>query len=348
MTRTDADSRSHPDASARCTGDADHAAAPAAVAVIVVSYNTRELTLACLRSLHEQTRVTEVEVLVVDNASTDGSAEAIGAQFPQVRLFALEDNLGFAGANNYAAQRTAAPYLLLLNPDTVVLDGAVDRLVAFAAAQPGAGIWGGRTLFADGSLNPTSCWRRPTPWSAFCQGVGLAAVFRGWRMFDREAMGEWARDSVREVDIVTGCFFLIRRELWDRLGGFDPAFFMYGEEADLCLRARRLGATPMMTPDATITHYGGASERVRADKMVRLFVAKSQLFARHWGAGVAWFGRRTLDLWALTRLTALTVLGLVQPHRREQAATWRAVWARRRAWREVKAPGKPAGETATA
>src|SRR5690606_35725860 len=117
----------------------------------------------------------------------------------------------------------------------------------------------------------------------FCVATGLSSLFRGSSLFNPEGYGGWKRDTVREVDIVSGCFFLIRRELWERLGGFDPAFFMYGEEADLCLRARKLGARPMVTPEATIVHYGGASERVRADKMVRLLQAKALLIRRHWG-----------------------------------------------------------------
>src|SRR5690606_2943956 len=118
-----------------------------------------------------------------------------------------------------------------------------------------------------GSLNPTSCWGRSTPWSEFCHAVGLSAAFRGSRLLNPEGLGSWRRDSVREVDIVTGCFLLLPRALWERLGGFHPDFFMYGEEADLCLRARRLGVRPIITPEATIVHYGGRSENKRIQKM---------------------------------------------------------------------------------
>jgi hypothetical protein len=142
-----------------------------AVSVLVVSYNTRAMTLDCLRSLAAETRVPH-EVIVVDNASTDGSAGAIAAEFPGVRLMAETVNHGFAGANNLAAARARGDYLLLLNPDTVVLDGAVDRLLAFARRRPEAGIWGGRTLYGDGRLNPASCWRRMTPWNLFCRASG--------------------------------------------------------------------------------------------------------------------------------------------------------------------------------
>lgn len=307
------------------------------VSVIIVSYNTKALTLECLRSVRLQTRAMNFELLVVDNASTDGSAGAIVQEQPDVRLFALNENLGFAAANNLAAGEANGEWLLLLNPDTVVLDGAIDKLMAFAkaaeAAYPDAGIFGGRTLFADGTLNPTSCWAAPTLWSMFCIGTGLTSLFRGSRLFNPESMPRWKRDSVREVDIVTGCFLLLRRSLWKRLGGFDPAFFIYGEEADLCLRARKLGVRCLIYPDATIIHYGGASERVRSGKMVRLFKAKAQLFQKHWSPVQARILITMLDLWAATRYSGFSILGWFAVRFRPSAATWREVWENRREWR---------------
>lgn len=307
------------------------------LSVIVVSYNTRELTLACLRSLYAETRATDFELLVVDNASPDESAAAIQREFPQARVFAQRENLGFAGGNNCAAQHARGEWLLLLNPDTVVLNGAIDRLVTFALAHRDAQIFGGRTLFGDESLNPSSCWGAPTPWSVFSTASGLARVFRSAPWAQPEELRGWERDSVRDVDIVSGCFFLLPRRLWNELGGFDPAFFMYGEEADLCLRAKQRGVRCRICPDATIVHYGGASERVRADKMVRLFKAKAGLFARHWSPGAAWFGRRMLDLWALTRRVGLGATAMIRPRQRDAARTWREIWKRRTEWHDVSA-----------
>jgi GT2 family glycosyltransferase len=302
--------------------------------VIVVSYNTRAMTLDCLRSLAAETQVPH-ETIVVDNASTDGSAEAIAAEFPGIRLMAETANHGFAGANNRAAAQARGDYLLLLNPDTVVLDGAVDRLLAFARSRPEAGIWGGRTLYGDGRLNPASCWRRMTPWNLFCRASGLTGLLPRSALFNPEAYGGWDRGSERAVDIVTGCFLLIRRELWQRLGGFDPAFFMYGEEADLCLRARALGAAPRVTPEATIVHHGGASERVRADKMVRLLTAKAELIERHLPAWQRPLARPLLRLWPLSRRIATGALaaatGRAALH--ESAANWAEIWRRRAEWR---------------
>ena len=284
--------------------------------IIVVSYNTREMTLACLRSVRDQTR-TPHEVIVVDNASSDGSAAAIAAEFPDMRLIAETENHGFARANNLAAGRARGEYLLLLNPDTVVLDGAVDTLLAFAGANPEAKIWGGRTLNADRSLNPTCCWGRMTLWNVFCRTVGLSGIFPRSAVFNAEAYGGWDRDSVRPVDIVTGCFLMIGRDFWTELGGFDATYFMYGEEADLCLRAARLGARPRFTPDAEIVHYDGASETVRADRMVRILRAKAQVIRDHFPGVQRPLGLLIFRLWPFSRWLAASA---VRPG--EQARIW--------------------------
>lgn len=303
------------------------------LSIIVISYNTREMTLACLRSVYEQTKGISFELIVVDNDSSDGSASAIAENFPQLHLIRSSENLGFAAANNLAALEATGEYLLLLNPDTVVLDGAIQKLLVFARNHPEHGIYGGKTLFADGSLNHASCWQRPTPWSVSCYGIGLTSIFRRSNWFDPEAYGSWQRDAVREVDIVSGCFFLIRKSLWEKLGGFDPVFFMYAEEADLCLRAQKLGAKPIITPEAVIIHYGGASEKIRADKAVRLFKAKSQLIRRHWRPGLASFGVGMYQLAIFLR--ALVCKGLAASgweKFRESSTCWNEVWARRAEW----------------
>ncbi|MGF1649781.1 MAG: glycosyltransferase family 2 protein [Hyphomicrobiaceae bacterium] len=304
------------------------------VSVLIVSYNTKELTLDCLRSVVRETQRLSYEVIVVDNASSDGSADAIAAEFPGVALIRSEQNLGFAAANNKAAQVARGAFLLLLNPDTVALDRAIERLVLFARCTPQARIWGGRTLYGDGTLNPSSCWQRMSPWNLLCRATGLTGLFRQSEVFNAEAYGGWRRDTVRHVDIVSGCFLLIERRFWNDLGGFDAAFFMYGEEADLCLRAIKLGAEPLMTPEATIIHHGGASERVRADKMVRLLAAKSLLIDRHFPAGQVGLGQGLLAAWPLTRTLALTVAAALTGSRKmsESASIWQSVWLRRAEW----------------
>jgi GT2 family glycosyltransferase len=304
------------------------------VSVLVVSYNTRELTLAALTSVARETSVPH-EVIVVDNASSDGSAAAIASHPSAPRLVALDENNGFARANNLAAEQATGELLLLLNPDTLVLDGAIDRLVAFAWSEPHAMIWGGRTLFADGRLNPASCWARMTLWSLFCRASGLAALAPGSERLNGEAYGAWQRDRIREVDIVSGCFLLVPRWIWQALDGFDPLFFMYGEEADLCLRARALGARPAITPDATIVHIGGASEPARAGKMVKLLAAKATLIERHFAPRERPLALALLALWPLTRCLATTCLAAITGSARYATAAqaWREIWSRRDEWR---------------
>jgi GT2 family glycosyltransferase len=305
------------------------------VSIIVVSYNTRALTIACLDSILRESRDIRHEVIVVDNGSSDGSAKAIATHPTRARLIELASNIGFARANNLAVGHARGEYVLLLNPDTVVLDRAIERLVAFARANPQAGIWGGRTLFADGRLNPSSCWSRMTPWNLLCRAAGLTSLFPMSGLFNGEAYGGWARDTAREVDIVSGCFFLISRNFWKRLGGFDPLYFIYGEDADLCLRARRLGARPRLAPEAVIIHHGAASERTRAAKMVKLLTAKASLIKRHWRPALQPLGLGLLAAWPLTRWIGLDLAARLTGSRRhgEAAATWREIWSARGHWR---------------
>ena len=300
-----------------------------------MSYNTRDYTLGCLRSVYEQTRDLDFEVIVVDNASHDGSAEAIAAQFPQVRLFPLDENLGFGRANNVAAREARGKALLLLNPDTVVLDGAIQQLHRFASARPHEVVVGGRTFFADGALNPGSCWGELTLRSLFCMATGLAQLFPRSLLFNPHALGDWQRDTVREVGVIAGCLLWIRRELWDRLEGFDPDFFMYAEDADLCMRARAAGARCVICPDARIIHYAGASEKVRADKMVRLFRARAQLMRKHWWRPRARLGVALLSFWALLRRAAFGIARWLHPRFRTGYATWSQIWSERSAWQGV-------------
>ncbi|MGE0054041.1 MAG: glycosyltransferase family 2 protein [Hyphomicrobium sp.] len=305
------------------------------LSIIVVSYNTRALTEAALTSVLAQTKSVRYEVICVDNASSDGSADMIEFHPINADLIRLSENIGFAQANTLAARRAKGRYILLLNPDTVVLDRAIDKLVDFARTYPTARIWGGRTLFADGRLNPSSCWKRMTPWNLFCRASGLTAILSRFEAFNGESYGRWPRHHVREVDIVSGCFFLIERELWAGLGGFDPIFFMYGEEADLCLRAKAFLAQPLVTPGATIIHHGGASETARADKMVRLLAAKATLINRHWSRAMAPVGRALLAAWPASRAIATTAIASLTGSASAKMAShaWREIWTRRAEWR---------------
>lgn len=302
------------------------------LSIVVVSYNTKEMTVACLKSIFEQTNGLSFEVVVLDNDSKDDSAQEIAREFPQVKLLALKENLGFAGGNNLAAEEASGEYLLLINPDTIVLNGAIQKLVRFAEENPAAGIWGGRTLFADKTLNPASCWRKPELWEIFCRSFMLTSFFPNSWVFNTGSYGGWDRSTARRVDIVSGCFFLLKRELWEKLGGFSPEFFMYGEEADFCLRARQFGAQPMVTPEATIIHHGGASEKILADKMVKLLKAKRLLMKNHWSAHSYAVGKLIFQMYPFNRLLVSKTLGPFGENFRKNSDVWRELWRRRREW----------------
>ena len=312
--------------------DPDRGAAPV-VSILVISYNTRAMTLDCLASVVEETTVPH-EVIVVDNDSPDGSAASIAEAFPHLHLIASKENYGFAKGNNVAAGHARGKYILLLNPDTVVLDHAIDRIVAFAERTPEAKIWGGRTLHGDRSLNPGSVFGQVTLWALFCRASGLAVLFPRSSLFNSEDLGGWDRSDEREVPIVQGSFLLITRDLWETLGGFDLTYVMYGEEQDLCLRARRdHGARPRMTPEAEIIHFHGASSR-RASREIMTLKGKATIVRRFLPRWQQPLGLWLLRIWPWSRMVSGKTLSRVTGRPRfAEAELWGEVWRARADWR---------------
>ena len=251
------------------------------LSIVLVSYNTAKLITTALESVYDQTKITSFEIIVVDNASQDDSLKVIAAQFPQVKLIDSGANLGFAGGVQMGVKHSQGKYLLLLNPDTKILEGAIDKLMAFAKQQPNNGIWSGVTLNNDLSLNTQHAWSKPSISNLLFSATGLSKVFSATCLFNQANYGCWKRDSVKTVDIVSGCFFLTTRELWDDIGGLDAQFFMYAEEADFCLKAAQLGYQPIVTPNARIIHHGGASHARFSGKMIKLMKGKIELTYRH-------------------------------------------------------------------
>ena len=314
---------------------ADTGTAPV-VSIIIVSWNTREMTLEAIRSCIAETRETPYELIVVDNASSDGSAEAIAAEFPDLDLFMAEtENHGFAKANNLAALHAKGEYLLLLNPDTVTLDGAIDKLVAFAGTHPNAGIWGGKTYFGDKTtLNTTSIFKEITLWSLMAQALGLSGLLRRIPGMAPEAYTPDQFETERPVDMVSGCFFLIRRDLWAELEGFDLDYGMYGEEADLCRRVKARGHQPMYTPEAKIVHYVGAASTVKVDRVIKICRARVTLVRQYFGPIGRPLGLFFLWLTPLTRGLGYALLGRLMGRGslRETGASWLEAFSRRSEW----------------
>ncbi|MCK5614286.1 glycosyltransferase family 2 protein [Candidatus Pacearchaeota archaeon] len=309
----------------------------AQVTIIIISFNTKEMTLSCLESIYQNTSIDNFEVIVLDNNSSDGSADAIAQKFSSVKLIRSNSNHGFALGNNICVRQANSEFILLLNPDTLILKKSIDHLLAFAKCNKSAGIWGGKTLFADNSLNPNSCHQKMTLWNQFCRTFGLARLFKNSPIFASEHYGGWKRDCVREVDIVSGCFFMISLALWRELGGFSKKYFMYGEESNLCLRAQQKGYRPKITPEACIIHYGGASDPVQVEKKIKLFAAKIDLMQDHWHRYAVFFGRTLMMFRVLSRVVAYKILswlsqGEKQLFNKKMFPVWLTVLQRRKEW----------------
>ena len=257
-------------------------AAPAApdldrprLSVVVVSYNTRELTLRCLESVLAHPPEGGLEVFLVDNASADGSVEAVRARFPGVRVIANAHNRGFAAANNQAFERARGEFVLLLNPDTEVEAGALEAALEFIESRPRAGVVGCRVLLADGAQQST-VFRYLRLSTVFLNLFVPAAWMRRSRWLGRSRYIGLDLDRVQDVEVVAGCFMLVPRRVLAEVGGMDEGYFMYGEEADWCHRITRAGWSVLYYPDATIVHIGGQSAKQRPEKMLRA-MARSQL-----------------------------------------------------------------------
>lgn len=287
------------------------------VAIVLVSFNTAAATVEAVRTAKATTR-TPHEIVVVDNGSHDGSPEALREAFDDISVVDAGGNLGFAAGVNLGVRRSTAPLVVLLNPDTEVLPGAIDALVGFAEAHPEAGVYGGRTLRPDGGVDPSSCWGEMTLWSLLCFATGLSTLFKRSRVFDPESLGRWERDTVREVPVVTGCLLLTARTTWEALGGMDERFFLYGEDADFSRRARAAGWRPVVVPDATIVHAVGGSTSSSGRKMCMVMAGKATVLHTAWPPA-----RRALGLLLLQAGALL----------RARSDTWRTVWRRRRDWR---------------
>ncbi|MFZ2360653.1 MAG: glycosyltransferase family 2 protein [Anaerolineae bacterium] len=240
--------------------------------VIVVSWNTRELLRQCLQSIVDEPGIEIVaagaqssgaarlaaEMIVVDNASDDGSGQMVQADFPQARLIANRHNAGFAAANNQAIAQARGRVLLLLNPDAYLLPGALAGLARFLRDHPEAAAAGPNVLNPDGSWQ-AAAFRFATLWDLFCEALFLSVLWPRSPLFARKELGGFDRDAVREVDWVQGCALAVRRDVWDAVGPFDEGYWMYVEELDWCRRAKNMGYRIFFTPDAQVVHYGKRS-----------------------------------------------------------------------------------------
>lgn len=282
--------------------------------IIIVSWNTRDLLIQCLDSIYGCSPKVELETVVVDNASTDGSAVAVRERFPQVRLIANTQNVGFARANNQAIHQSTGRFVLLLNPDTKVLTGALEALVDFLCEHSDAGAVGARILNQDGSLQ-YSCYPAPTLSRELWRLLHLDILVP----FGIYRMANWNTNTPRKVDAVLGACLLVRREAFAHIGLLDEDYFFTGEEIDLCHRLRRASWQIYWVPQAQVIHYGGQSSKLVAENtFLRLYHGKILYFRKRHNAPTAALYKLVLLITTLARLVVTPLAWLERPPRREQ------------------------------
>jgi GT2 family glycosyltransferase len=295
--------------------------------IVIVSWNVRELLRDCIRSVQEETRRAH-EIIVVDNDSKDGTADMVRAEFPDVELIANCDNRGFAAANNQALAVATGRNVLLLNPDTLVLDGAIDTMLDWLERRPDVGCVGCQVLESETDVQRT-CFSDPGPLNLLLAETGLHRIPAGSRFFGRPYYAGWDRRDERNVDVVSGMFMLLPRRVVDEVGPMDDAFFIYSEEADWCRRIRDAGYRCVFAPVARIYHREGGGKstaRIRPKMYVQSQQSKLIYIRNHYGFVGSALAQTTLLVSMLARAAVFGLASLATP-RGEAHARARLAWA---------------------
>jgi GT2 family glycosyltransferase len=291
------------------------------VSIIVVSYNTRDLLRDCLAAAVQESRARATEIWVVDNASTDGSAEMVQAEFSQVHLICNRENLGFAKANNQVLRRAQGDFLLLLNADAVLLAGSLEAMLNAFVEYPQVGICGPCLINPDGSLQPS--WGQfPTPWTEFLFQSFLFKVWPGPFPYGRK-IHPFLRSTYcrfRLVDWATGACLMLRQEVLKRVGLLPEGSFMYGEDLEYCFRARRAGFEVALVSQARVLHYLQSAARKDYQKWIENYtLAILRYHARHGTASDLKWVSQTILWGSRLRWMMWRVIGFLSPRRRSEA-----------------------------
>jgi N-acetylglucosaminyl-diphospho-decaprenol L-rhamnosyltransferase len=256
------------------------------ITVVVVNYNTAHLLDQMFAALEAGRGTLSLQVIVVDNASRDNSLEILRSRYPDVEVIESPSNIGFARANNLALGAARGHYVLLLNTDAFISVDSLKKTISFMDAHPQYGVLGVKLVGVDGSLQP-SCRYFPTPWNVFVASAGLSRLFPRVRLVDDMA---WDHSSERECDWVPGCFYLVRREVIEHVGLFDPRYFVYYEEVDHCRSVSRAGWKVIYYPFTQVVHIGGQSAATEGSltrggrQLLRLQIESELLyFRKHFG-----------------------------------------------------------------
>ncbi|HWA27685.1 MAG TPA: glycosyltransferase family 2 protein [Lacunisphaera sp.] len=289
------------------------------LSIVIVAYKSRDELPACLGSLPRELAGGRVEVCVVNNSAGDGVAEWMAREFPAMRLIEPGVNTGFGRANNLGYRATSGECVLFLNPDTVVNAAALEHCVGRARAEPEVGLISPRLELADGTMD-LACRRSiPTLWDGFCRASGLAAAFPGTGLFAGYNLTHLPAGGTYAVGAINGAFMLARREVLEQTGQFDEAFFMYGDDLDLCIRVARAGYRIVYDGRVAITHLKGLSVARDFDRMsTAIFDANRDVYLKHFGTS------------AFARQKWRAMFGLWK-----RVALWRAKWRGHRAVRPV-------------
>lgn len=228
------------------------------VSIIIVNWNTKQLLLDCLESLIRETTRTTIEIIVVDNGSNDGSAEAVKKLFPDVKLILNNANLGFAKANNIGIRQSIGRYVCLVNSDIKALESCVDRMFEYMDNNPSIAALGPKTVNEDLSFR-LNCREFPSLWKSFCEALALNKLFPKSTLFRGRLIANITVDKPCRVDVLSGCFLMVRRKAIEQVGILDERFFIYGEDRDWCKRFKNFGWDVVFFPGSIAIHYGGAS-----------------------------------------------------------------------------------------
>ncbi len=250
------------------------------LSIIIVNYNVKYFLEQCLHSLKPALKNMDAEVIVVDNASADGSCTFIKQHFPWVKLIELPKNIGFGRANNVGLKQAAGKLILFLNPDTILSENVLTSAITFLEKQAGAAASGLRMIDGSGSFLPESKRSFPTPLNSFFKLSGLASVFPKSKKINRYALGNIPEHSIAEVEVLSGAFFLCSKAILEQAGGFDEDFFMYGEDIDLSYRIQKQGNKVFYLGSTSILHFKGESSKDKNLQYVKMFYGAMEKFIK--------------------------------------------------------------------
>ncbi len=250
------------------------------ISIVIVNYNVKDFLFKCLESIEKAKGNLKVEILVVDNDSSDGSVEYLRPLFPEVTFVETGDNLGFGKANNIGFEMSKGKYILILNPDTVIEEKNLKTVFDYMEQNPDVGITGCKVLNPDGTFQLPCRRGFPTPWASFCKLFGLQGVFPKSKIFAQYNQTYRSTEETYEIDAIMGAYMFARKDVIDELEGFDRDFFMYGEDIDLCFRNKKLGYKTMYLHTTSIIHYKGESTRRSSINDVKHFYDAMVIFAK--------------------------------------------------------------------